>query len=55
MDNSPFWQDNALFASKAKINIFENFEQRVSEETRSEEKIQKMLILVFKVIVQTLI
>ena len=29
---SPFWQDNALFTSKAKINIFwKNFEWRVSE------------------------
>ena len=22
---NPFWQDNALFASKAKINVFWNF------------------------------
>ena len=31
-EKSPFWQDNALFASKAKINVFWNFfEWRVPE------------------------
>ena len=29
---NPFWQDDTLFASKAKINVFEkNFEWRVSK------------------------
>ena len=41
-----FSWDNALFASKAKINFFEkNFE-------RSEKNIQKTLILAYEVIVQ---
>ena len=45
-EKSTFWQDTALFASKAKINIFWNFGVK--------KKIQKMLILVFEVIVQQL-
>ena len=32
-EKSPVWQDNALFASKAKINVFLNFfEHRVPTE-----------------------
>ena len=51
-EKSPFWQDNALFASKAKLNVFWNFLGGESQEgTWSEEK---ALILVFKVIVQHL-
>ena len=48
-----FLQDNALFASKAKINFFEILSSRgCPKGTRSEVKISKTLILVFEVIVQ---
>ena len=48
------WQDNALFASKAKINVFWNFflMEWSRRGQRGEEKFQKKLILVFEVIVQ---
>ena len=41
--NSPLWQDNARFASKAKINVFgKKFEGRIpKKETRIVEKISK--------------
>ena len=45
MEKSPFWQDNALFASKAKINAFLKFGY-------VKKKFQKKLILLFEVIVQ---
>ena len=39
MEKSPFWQDNALFASKAKTNIFSSGGS--PEETWSEENFSK--------------
>ena len=44
---SPLLQDNALFSSKAKINVFEKF---FSSEGTSEvkKKFQKTLILIFE-------
>ncbi len=56
MEKSPFWQDDALcLPLKAKINVF--LKKILSgggstKETRREEKFQKLLILVFEVIVQ---
>ena len=49
-----FSRDNALFASKAKINIVWNFFERSDPKEASEvrKKFQTMLILVFEVIVQ---
>ena len=54
MEKSQFWQDNALFASKTKINIFwKIFEWRVPEGDQEWRIfLQKMLISVFEVIVQ---
>ena len=47
----PFWQDNALFASKTKINV--RFLKFFRTGPRVKEKFQKTLILVFlKAIVQ---
>ena len=38
VEKGPFWQDNALFASKAKINVFwKKFEWRVPKGDWSEE------------------
>ena len=54
MEKSPFWQDNALFTSKAKINVFwKNFE-RSGPEGHQEWRFffQKTLILAFEVIIQ---
>ena len=49
-----FSWDNALFASKAKINVFGNFFERSGAEGTSGVRFffQKTLILVFEVIVQ---
>ena len=45
MGKNPFWQDNALFASKAKINIFgKKFEWRVLERDWNKEKISKNMV-----------
>ena len=44
-----FLQGNAMFASKTKINFFFNF---FEDPERVKKKFQKMLILVFEVIVQ---
>ena len=52
---SPFWQDNALFASKAKINVLLKL-FRVKGSLRGpgvKKEFHKMLILVFEVIVQS--
>ena len=46
---SPFWQDNALFASKTKINILKIFQvERHQRGPGVKKKFQKMLILVFE-------
>ena len=49
-----FSRDNALFASKAKINVFWNFFEQSGPEGASgvKKKFQKTFILVFEVIVQ---
>ena len=50
-----FWQDNALFASKAKINVLLKL-FRVESSLRGpgvKKEFHKMLILVFEVIVQS--
>ena len=55
MEKSPFWQDNALFASKAKMNVFwKNFDRGspMLRGPRVKKIFQKPLILVFEVIVQ---
>ena len=44
-----FLRDNALFASKAKINVVWNFLQWLRRSQRSEKKFQTTLILVFEV------
>ena len=50
----PFLWDNALFASKAKINVFWNFFKQSGLKGASEvtKKFQKTLILAFQVIMQ---
>ena len=58
MEKLPFSWDNALFASKAEINIFWNFfKWKVSKgdpDSGVKKKFNKTLILVFEVIVQPL-
>ena len=49
---NPFWQNNTLFASKDKINVFLVEGSRRVPEVK--KKFEKTLILVFEVIVQPL-